>query len=282
MIRYYISDQMRGKPEDNFPQFYAIEGALRLWFDSEIANGGWKLLEEEGYEILNPARNFGGDRTRDREEYMKLDIQHVLDADCVVLGPDWTNSPGAKLEADVAVQTGKVFLLAQPTFEGEFVFESVDPKWVEGARRLADSPVAEQVRSLPERIKSLLDPAPRPVESTEQVRTFQTGADRDGNVDRKHDYEGFLSPYAIRAFGAYMHKHRTRRDGTLRDADNWQHGIPSHVYMQSAWRHFMDWWCLHRGMDVDDFDGNEVDLESALCGLLFNVQGYLHEHMKGN
>jgi hypothetical protein len=36
----------------------------------------------------------------------------------------------------------------------------------------------------------------------------------------------------------------------------------------------MDWWKEHRGMTTSE------GLEDALCALMFNVQGYLHEHLK--
>lgn len=106
------------------------------------------------------------------------------------------------------------------------------------------------------------------------VREFSTGATRNIEGD-KFDYEGFLSPEVIERFGAYMHKHRLQADGKLRDADNWQKGIPKDAYMKSAWRHFHEWWKLHRS------GGSNVELEESLCALLFNVQGYLFETIKG-
>lgn len=103
------------------------------------------------------------------------------------------------------------------------------------------------------------------------MRTFDTGATRDSE-DNKLDYEGFLSPYVLTAFAEYMHENRKQADGTLRDSDNWQKGIPMTAYMKSMWRHFMEVWALHRnGL------GQSVLMERALCALLFNVMGYLHE-----
>jgi hypothetical protein len=104
------------------------------------------------------------------------------------------------------------------------------------------------------------------------VRTFDTGANRD--VDHsKYDYEGFIDPDVLERFGAYMHKNRFLRDGTIRDSDNWQKGIPLPVYMKSLWRHFMDLWRAHRGKA-------DLDIEEACCALMFNVMGYLSEHLK--
>lgn len=104
------------------------------------------------------------------------------------------------------------------------------------------------------------------------VRTFLTGANRD--IDNgKLDYEGFFSGPVLKRFAEYMHKNRFLRDGTLRDSDNWQKGIPLNVYMKSMFRHFMACWLDHRlGAQVT---------EEELCALMFNVMGYLHERLKG-
>lgn len=109
--------------------------------------------------------------------------------------------------------------------------------------------------------------------STGGVRQFSTGATRDLDSS-KYDYEGFISPLVLVRYGQYMHKHRVQSDGQLRDSDNWQKGIPKATYMKSGFRHFVDWWKEHRG--IASLEG----LEDALCALLFNVMGYLHEHLK--
>lgn len=112
-----------------------------------------------------------------------------------------------------------------------------------------------------------------------QARLFDTGATRDSD-DRKYDYEAFLSPLVIEAFARYMHSHRKQSDGKLRDGDNWQKGMPLDSLMKSMFRHFIDVWQIHRGHLVDDFDGQPVTQVDALCGVLFNVQAYLHELLK--
>lgn len=105
------------------------------------------------------------------------------------------------------------------------------------------------------------------------MRDFASGATRNIDTD-SHDFEGFLSPLVVARFAEYMHKNRTQADGNVRDSDNWQKGIPLDSYMKSGWRHFFDWWCNHRKAPARD------DLETALCALLFNVQGYLHETLR--
>lgn len=105
------------------------------------------------------------------------------------------------------------------------------------------------------------------------MRHFDTGATR--NLDEsKLDLEGFFSPLVMERFAQYMHENRIHADGSLRASDNWQLGIPKVAYMKSGYRHFFDWWKEHRGIRTDE------GLETALCALLFNVQGYLHEHLK--
>lgn len=114
-----------------------------------------------------------------------------------------------------------------------------------------------------------------------KIRTFTTGATRDADGN-KYDYEGFISPLVIEAYGEYMHGHRKQSDGTLRDSDNWQKGIPLTQYMKSLWRHFHQLWKLHRGYTpVLDERGNEVTVKVACCGILFNTMGYLHEVLRG-
>lgn len=104
------------------------------------------------------------------------------------------------------------------------------------------------------------------------MRQFETGATRDTD-EGKLDYEGFLSPAVLERYAQYMHKNRIQADGSLRDSDNWQKGIPKDAYMKSMFRHFMEVWMNHRGL-------TETDMKESLCALMFNVMGYLHEELK--
>lgn len=106
------------------------------------------------------------------------------------------------------------------------------------------------------------------------MRTFDTGATRDSD-DGKWDFDGFLSPLALQRYAEYMHHNRIQSDGSLRSSDNWQKGIPKDQYVKSLWRHFFTFWKAHR-----DPRSSSTVIEEALCGVLFNAMGYLHEYLK--
>lgn len=114
------------------------------------------------------------------------------------------------------------------------------------------------------------------------MQQFETGATRDDDAD-KNDYEGYLSPLVIEAYGDYMTEHRKQADGQLRASDNWQKGIPRDKYIKSGLRHAFDVWKLHRGYPCfDKRTGNPVTIRAAINGVLFNFMGYFHEYLKEN
>lgn len=119
-------------------------------------------------------------------------------------------------------------------------------------------------------------------QTPEGVRQFGTGATRDLDAN-KLDFEGFLSPLVLERYAEHMHKARRMPDGSMRDSDNWQLGIPIGVYMKSLYRHFFSVWKLHRGLPVtEEVRGEAIvkDLETELCAVLFNTSGMLHEVLK--
>lgn len=104
-------------------------------------------------------------------------------------------------------------------------------------------------------------------------RYFPGGAYRDDDTE-KYDFEGFLHPLVLKAFAAYMHRHRVQSDGAIRDSDNWQAGIPKREYLKSMLRHAMDLWLEERGYASRD------GVDEALGGLMFNIQGYWLERLR--
>ncbi len=81
-----------------------------------------------------------------------------------------------------------------------------------------------------------------------------------------------------------MNKHRVQADGKLRNSDNWQYGFGDRhfdVCMKSAFRHFLDFWAIHRGYKrYDTKDGHEITLMEAGCAILFNIMAYMHIYLK--
>lgn len=109
------------------------------------------------------------------------------------------------------------------------------------------------------------------------MRAFTGGATRNPEGD-KFDYEGFINPEVLHAYGKYMHAHRKQRDGSLRDSDNWQKGIPLRAYIKSLVRHTIDLWRMDRGYIVFNPDTGEPHTKEELCAaIMFNVMGYLKE-----
>lgn len=112
---------------------------------------------------------------------------------------------------------------------------------------------------------------------TGEIRKFATGATRDSDKG-KLDYEGFLSPLVLMRYAEYLNKHRILPNGDLRESDNWQ-GLfgekHTEVCMKSLLRHVMDVWLIHRGFKPRIEKGEPVDLEEALCAVIFNAFAYL-------
>jgi len=105
------------------------------------------------------------------------------------------------------------------------------------------------------------------------MREFASGANRNDDTD-KLDFEGFLSPIVLQAYGEYMHKNRIQEDGKLRSSDNWQKGIDQNEYIKSLLRHTHDLWMENRG-----YESREGRIDAA-CGILFNTMGWLYEELK--
>lgn len=243
-MRVYLSGKMSGEPEFNFPAFRTATEDLR----------------RRGYEVISPVEmdeeeGFTPDPSKDLtpEEYSHFLARDVAamaasEIEAIVVLAGWEQSGGAKAEVAFARALGLPVLRY---------------------------PALNLVPEAPARILHAVPDLPPPAEEA-SIRTFDTGATRDLD-ERKPDFEAFLSPTVIREFGAYMHRHRMQADGTLRAGDNWQKGMPLDAYMKSLWRHFLDAWTLHRGLEATDYDGKPVEMREALCAMLFNVQGYLHE-----
>lgn len=113
-----------------------------------------------------------------------------------------------------------------------------------------------------------------------KIRKFKSGASRDTN-EGKIEYARHLSPEVIKFFCEYMHKHRKLPGGSLRDPDNWKKGFPKQSYVDSGFRHFMEMWLLHEKRKTKKLTQKESEeFKDALCGIMFNAIGHLHEELK--
>jgi len=88
--RIYISGPMTGMPGYNFPAFDAAAHRLR----------------RDGWEVVNPAENFGGSTNLPREAYMRVDVAQMTTCLAVAMLPGWRDSRGARMEYLLARELG--------------------------------------------------------------------------------------------------------------------------------------------------------------------------------
>ena len=256
---WYLAGPMQGIAEYNFPAFRGAVADLRAQ--------GFRIVSPAEMDELDGIKTDGmaGDDLPDTELFglLRRDIQVVAADECegVIVLDGWDDSAGARGEVHVARFLGK------PVRSYPSLFPIFSGKHRERPESCPDIP---RVPYPPKR--GGVDDNLAALDPKGSVRTFDSGATRDTD-EGKPDYEGYLSPRVIERFGEYMLSHSEQSDGTRRPSDNWQKGIPLDAYMKSAWRHFHEWWTLHR-------EGYPLLADEALCALLFNVQGYLFEVLK--
>lgn len=261
----YLAGPMRGIEDFNFPAFRRAAELLR--------HAGWEIYSPaerdeqdpaipDNAELRAMAHDWSG--TTGLDYFMMFDLAAVCAKDAIICLPGWENSQGARLETVTAVEVGHPVFEYSLDSEGDVELRSIDAEYIQAA-------FAQ--RGVPQEAVETEDAA---LTDTGAMRVFETGATR--NLDAtKPDYEGFESPLVEWAFGAFMNSNRVQADGTIRASDNWQRGIPLDSYAASMKRHLHDVWLHHRGHS----ELAQEDLVVALCALRFNVNGYLHELVKG-
>jgi hypothetical protein len=125
--RIYIAGPMTGYPELNFPAFHAAADRFR----------------RAGWEVANPAENFGGRTDLARESYLRADLTLLARCDAIAMLPGWQSSRGAQMEYLLARALGMAVLDA----------ESLGP--------LANPPDADVMLSWELQPESVLDEAKR-------------------------------------------------------------------------------------------------------------------------
>lgn len=131
--RCYLSGPMTGLPDYNYPLFHAVARDLR----------------RQGYEVVNPAENFGGDTRRHRHDYFRADLPQVAACGNLVLLPGWRASRGVRWELVVADACGlRVFEAEQKRqFVAHFFSGHLECReaWFVG-RRLSAAEVRDYTR----------------------------------------------------------------------------------------------------------------------------------------
>ncbi|CAB4218493.1 Protein of unknown function DUF4406 [uncultured Caudovirales phage] len=104
MTLIYLSGPMTNYPEFNYPAFNAKAAELRAF----------------GYDVINPAESLSGETHHSYTDYLRRDIESVLECDLVVLLDGWEKSAGSHLEVAVAVGVGIPVALADDMIDDEF------------------------------------------------------------------------------------------------------------------------------------------------------------------
>lgn len=86
--RAYVAGAMTGLPNFNYDAFNIAAAFLR----------------DHGFDVINPAENFGGDQSLPWETYLRKAIAQVAECDVIAMLPGWEGSRGARLEHSIAVQ----------------------------------------------------------------------------------------------------------------------------------------------------------------------------------
>lgn len=84
----YISGPMTGYEDFNFPAFHTAAEKLR----------------SAGYEVISPAELEQPDKSW--QACMRVDITAMMQAEALVMLPDWQESRGARLEVHIAKELG--------------------------------------------------------------------------------------------------------------------------------------------------------------------------------
>jgi hypothetical protein len=163
--------------------------------------------------------------------------------------------------------------------------QQADPEGIKGVGETGDEPLSQRIDAYvqsggEELAKALIEDVREheahgaTVSEGGAMAQFSTGATRN-RKENELRYDGFLSPLALQMFARYMHKNRKTADGTMREPDNWQKGMPDASYLDSLLRHVMDIWLIYRGYPEAAREGKF----EALSGAFFNIQGLMHNWM---
>jgi hypothetical protein len=133
----YLSGPMTGIPDDNYPAFMHAE---------DLIHG------RHGYAVLNPAKNFDGEKGLSRPEYMRADLEMLLDADALVLidgAGRWDKSVGVGREIENAIELGlPIYKLDEE--QGHLIYVSITQDFSHQVIRVEEVPEEQPESTLEE------------------------------------------------------------------------------------------------------------------------------------
>lgn len=132
---------MTGKENLNYDTFIEVEEFARSIFLPP-------------FEVLNPARNFEGRKDLPRKDYMRKDIEMLLQATSVCFLPDWERSEGCRLERLIAEELELGIWYAQPHEYGGWGFTRTNPS--DNRSAVPPVPVPDQLPSVLHRAYELV------------------------------------------------------------------------------------------------------------------------------
>lgn len=276
MTTAYIAGPMSNIEDYNYAAFHAAEEQLR----------------DEGYEVNNPARNFGGNTSLPYTAYIEQAIRDVLASDWIFCLPGWRQSVGARTEVHVAATLGK------PVYERAGVggkrlvkvdkfgtpsaspaeFLAVIDRAMDDMKPLQLFPTSSEIAEVVEQATALLPPlgiAPRAWDAlgasavkraTERLVTDYQGAvdggGYKGSMDDPRKLPIWLVPRALIDGAA-----RALQHGAVRYApNNWRKGMDYSEVYSALQRHLLAW---NEDEDIDPDSGlNHLDHAAACLGFL--------------
>lgn len=254
MTTAYIAGPMSNIEDYNYAAFHAAEEQLR----------------DEGYEVNNPARNFGGDTSLPYTTYIEQAIRDVLASDWIFCLPGWRQSVGARTEVHVAATLGK------PVYErvgvggkrlvkvDKFGTPSAglpDALTQEQARRVAEAFLPEPIRLFPGVDLATLALTVTPREVTDYQGKVDGGGYKE-SMDDPRKLPIWLVPNALIDGCARALQHGAKKYA----ANNWRKGMDYSEVYSALQRHLLAW---NEDEDIDPDSGlNHLDHAAACLGFL--------------
>ncbi len=254
---------MSGKEDYNYAAFHAAEEQLR----------------DEGYEVNNPARNFGGNTSLPYTTYIEQAIRDVLASDWIFCLPGWRQSVGARTEVHVAATLGR------PVYERAGVggkrlvkvdkFGTPSALSAEYAQALVRAMLPEPIRLFPDGAPLTVTPIAVAKEASDAsarisavaypVTDYQGAVDGGGykgSMDDPRKLPIWLVPRALIDGAARALQHGAKKYAP----GNWMRGMDYSEVYSALQRHLLAW---NEGEDIDPDSGlNHLDHAAACLGFL--------------